>query len=106
MKKKIKYGLILSLLVLVTGCTTYLKDKEGKSVVNPTTGQSLAENILCRPTDEETIKLYEESGYDLSQLPYCVCKSEYVKEKVKVESNIVDEKEEETSKSQKEKTTG
>jgi YidC/Oxa1 family membrane protein insertase len=33
---------------------------------------------LCRPTDEETIKLYLENGVDLSKLPYCVCDSEYV----------------------------
>ena len=57
MKKKIKYGLLILLLVVTTGCTTYLKTSEGKPVTNPTTGQSLAENILCRPTDEETIKL-------------------------------------------------
>ena len=48
MKKKIKYGLFVSLLVLVTGCTTNLKDKDGKLIVNPTTGQSLTENILSQ----------------------------------------------------------
>ncbi len=85
MKKKIKYGMLLLLLVVTTGCTTYIKNSEGKPVVNETTGQSLAENILCRPTDEETIKLYEENNYDLSKLPYCVCKSQKVIEKVKVE---------------------
>ena len=86
MKRKLKYGLLIALLVLTTGCTTYLKNKDGKPVTNPTTGQSLAENILCRPTDAETIKLYEDNDYDLSKLPYCVCNSEYVKEKVKVET--------------------
>ena len=84
MKRKMKYGLILLLLVVTTGCTTYLKNKDGKPVTNPTTGQSMVENILCRPTDEETIKLYEENGFDLSKLPYCVCKSDKVTEKVKV----------------------
>ena len=87
MKKKVKYGLLISLLVLITGCTTNIKDKDGKPVINPTTGQSLTENILCRPTDEETIKLYEENNYDLTKLPYCVCKSDKVVEKVKVEKN-------------------
>ena len=67
MKKKMKYGLLLLLLVVTTGCTTYLKNSDGKPVTNPTTGQSLAENILCRPTDEETIKLYEDNNYDLSK---------------------------------------
>jgi len=75
MKRKIKYGIIgIVLLLGTTGCTTYLKDKDGKTIVNPVTGQSLTENILCKPTDEETIKLYEENGYDLESLPSCVCK--------------------------------
>ena len=95
MKKKFKYGLLIALLVLTTGCTTYLKDKDGKPITNPTTGQSLTENILCRPTDEETIKLYLESGYDLSNLPSCVCNSEYIKDIVKIEKEETEEKTEE-----------
>ena len=91
MKKKLKYSLILVLLVITTGCTTYMKDSTGKAVTNPTTGQSLAENILCRPTDEETIKLYEENNYDLSKLPYCVCKSDKVIEKIKVNEDAKEE---------------
>ena len=96
MKRKMKYGLLLFILIVTTGCTTYLKNNDGKPVTNPVTGQSLAENILCRPTDEETIKLYEENGFDLSTLPYCVCKSDKVIEKVKVveetSSEVVEEK--------------
>ena len=90
MKKKMKYGLLLLLLVVTTGCTTYLKTSDGKPVTNTTTGQSLAENILCRPTDEETIKLYEDNNYDLSKLPYCVCKSDKVVEKVTVEKEVTE----------------
>lgn len=90
MKKKLKYGLLLLLLLVTTGCTTYLKDGEGKPVVNSTTGQSLAENILCRPTDEDTIKLYEENNYDLSALPYCVCKSDKITTEEKVEKEVVE----------------
>lgn len=79
MKNSIKKTVLLGLLLFtLTGCTTYLKDSEKKNVINPKTGQSLTENILCRPTDEETIKLYLENGVDLSTLPYCVCDSEYV----------------------------
>lgn len=86
MKKQIKYSVLgLSLLFLVTGCTTYMKDDTGKTVINPRTGQSLTENILCRPEDEETIKLYEANGYDLSELPYCVCNGTK-KESEKVEN--------------------
>ena len=104
MKRKIKYILLISLLVLTTGCTTYIKNKEGKPVTNSTTGQSLAENILCRPTDEETIKLYEENEYDLSKLPYCVCKSDKVIEKVKANSDKNEENNEKAS-TKEEKTT-
>ena len=66
MKKKLKYSLLLLLLVVTTGCTTYLKGNDGKPIVNKVTGQSLTENILCRPTEEESIKLYEENKYDLN----------------------------------------
>ena len=68
MKKKIKRTLVVSLLLLtMTGCTTYLKDDDNKNVVNPHTGQNLTENILCRPTDEETIKIYEENGINVTK---------------------------------------
>jgi len=61
--KKINKILILILLVLsLSGCTKVLEDKDGKAVVNEVTGQSVTENVLCRPTDKETIKLYEEAG--------------------------------------------
>ncbi len=105
MKKKIKYGLLISLLILTTGCTTYIKDKDGKPVANPTTGQSLTENILCRPTDEETIKLYEENNYDLTKLPYCVCKSDKVIEKIKVEEPQETKEEIKETKEDKKKTS-
>lgn len=73
MKKKIKYLLVISLLFITTGCTTYLKDDKGTVIINNDTGQNLVDNILCRPEDEKTIKLYEDAGYDLTKLPYCVC---------------------------------
>lgn len=95
MKKKLKYGILsLALIFTMTGCTTYLKNSEGKAVTNTTTGQNLTENILCRPTDEETIKLYEDNGYDLSSIPYCVCD-----ESVKISSQEKT-KEEETENSE------
>ena len=96
MKKKTKYFLLLLLLIVTTGCTTYLKGSDGKPVVNNETGQSLTENILCRPTEKEAIKLYEENNYDLSKLPHCVCKSKKVEEKVKIvkDENSKDDKEE------------
>lgn len=70
--KKIKVLLILIMILLTTGCTVTLKDEETKkAVTNPTTGQSLTENILCKPKDEETIKIYEEHKVELKDLPEC-----------------------------------
>jgi YidC/Oxa1 family membrane protein insertase len=77
MKTK-KIMLLLLVPLLLSGCTKTLKNEDGKVVVNEVTGQNLTENILCRPTDEETIKLYEENNVDLSSLPYCVCKKDKV----------------------------
>ena len=92
MKKKTKYGILsLALLFTMTGCTTYLKNSEGKAVTNTTTGQNLTENILCRPTDEETIKLYEDNGYDLSSIPYCVCDDSVKNNSQAVEDEEVNE---------------
>ena len=109
MKKKFKYLLVLTLLFTATGCTTYLKNDKGAIITNEKTGQNLVENILCRPEDEETIKLYEEAKFDLSKLPYCVCdddkkveeqKEEVVdtekKDEVKTDTEKKEDKKEET----------
>lgn len=124
--KKNKIILILPLILLMTGCTNVLKDKDGKviqytannvcdtcnlkcdqigienlenensEIINfdeniedikasckescnkkckeskdTQTGQNLVENILCRPTNENVLELYEDNGYDLSKLPEC-----------------------------------
>lgn len=63
MKKISKITKVLLVLMLVfsmTGCTKYLKNSDGKTVQNKETGQNLPSNILCKPTDEATLKLYEE----------------------------------------------
>jgi len=70
-KKKILITLLLLLTLTTSGCTKILKDEDKKAVTNPTTGQSLPENILCRPTDEETLEIYEKHEVDLSKLPEC-----------------------------------
>lgn len=72
-KRKIKSKIIIvvMLLFLATGCTTTLVDKDNKAVQNPETGQSLTENILCQPENEQTRKLYEENGVKLKDLPKC-----------------------------------
>ena len=71
MKYKNKLIILLVAVLLFTGCTTTLKTEDKKVVKNPETGQSLTANILCKPSNEETIKAYEENGVDLAALPKC-----------------------------------
>ena len=85
MKKSKKIVILLIFVCLLTGCTKTLKDKDNKAVINETTGQNLTKNILCRPTEEETIKLYEDNGVDLDKLPYCSCKTKKIEKEIEVE---------------------
>ena len=74
MKKKsnkLKILIIIALVFLTTGCATTLTDKDNKPVKNEVTGQNLTENILCQPTDKETIKAYKKNGVDIKKLPEC-----------------------------------
>ena len=74
-KKKVKnfkkIVIMLFLVLSLTGCTTILKDKDGKAVQNKTTGQNLTKNILCQPSEKETIKLYKQNKVDIDKLPKC-----------------------------------
>lgn len=63
--------LLITILLLTTGCTKTLKGSDKKAVTNPETGQSLTANILCQPENKETIKKYEENGVDIDKLPKC-----------------------------------
>ena len=47
------FGIMMAIVVLLTGCTKTLQGEDKKPVINEVTGQNLTENILCRPTDEE-----------------------------------------------------
>ncbi len=87
MKNKKKLILLFLITLLVTGCTKTLKNSDNKVVVNEVTGQNLTENILCKPTDEEAIKLYKENNVDIDSLPYCSCKSD----KVNIEETVINE---------------
>ena len=58
MKKKI-FILVIMLSIMLTGCTRYLTDDNNKRIVNEATGQSLPSNILCKPTSEELLNIYE-----------------------------------------------
>lgn len=68
---KIKVILILTLILLATGCTKTLTDSKNRPVKNEKTGQSLTENILCKPTSKSNIKLYEKNKVKISKLPDC-----------------------------------
>lgn len=70
MKNKKIIMIILCIFVL-TGCTKILKDSEKKVVKNPETGQAITENIICKPTDKDAIKIYEDNNVDISKLPEC-----------------------------------
>lgn len=72
MNKKIILIVALLLLSLtLTGCTTWLKDEDGAMVKEETTGQNLAENILCQPEDENVIETYKENGIKVEDYPKC-----------------------------------
>lgn len=65
---------IILLLFVLTGCTESLKDNETNKIIkNPKTGQNLTENILCKPKDKDTIKIYEKypKQVDLDNLIEC-----------------------------------
>ena len=69
MKKK--FIILMIITILLTGCTTYVKDKKGAPVKEPTTGQTLAKNILCQPTNKNVIKTYEKYKVNIDKLPTC-----------------------------------
>lgn len=69
--KKRKIIVLLLCLFLLTGCTKMLKDKDNQVVKNEKTGQTITENIICKPTDESTLKIYEEYEVDIEKLPAC-----------------------------------
>ena len=72
MRKKIGLFLIIGIMTFsLSGCTTYVKDKEGNPVKETTTGQTLAENILCKPTNKDVLKTYKKNKVDIKDLPEC-----------------------------------
>ena len=69
MKKKIL--LIFMCVLLLTGCTKSMQDDDGKIVRNEKTGQTITENIICKPTDKDIVNIYEENGKKIDNLPKC-----------------------------------
>ena len=71
MKKSIKVLLVVLGVLLLTGCTKQLIGEDKKVVKYEETGKALTENIVCRPTNKDVIKLYEENGVEIESLPKC-----------------------------------
>ena len=70
MKTKKIFILLISLFLL-TGCTKLLKDEDNKVVRNEKTGQTITENVICRPTDEDVLSIYEKYEIDIEKIPTC-----------------------------------
>ena len=67
MKNNKKFIILLIMLLLLTGCTKNLTDSKGKVVRNEETGQVLPSNIMCAPTDEDNIELYNKTKEELEK---------------------------------------
>ena len=69
--KKIIFIILLAIMIFpLTGCTKYVKD--GKTIITEEeTGERLVSNILCKPTKESMLNLYEKYEIDISNLPEC-----------------------------------
>ena len=52
-KNKKVLVLVVTILLLLTGCTKQLKDADGKVVTDQKTKQTLVENVLCKPVELE-----------------------------------------------------
>ncbi len=70
MKNK-KLLILIVCILLLTGCTKQLKDSNNKVITNKNTGQSITENIICKPTNKEVIKIYEKNKVNINKLPEC-----------------------------------
>jgi YidC/Oxa1 family membrane protein insertase len=57
--------------MLTTGCTKTLTDSNKKAVKNDKTGQTLTENIICKPTNKHTYELYKKNNVKIDKLPEC-----------------------------------
>lgn len=73
---KFKIVIVFLLVLLLSGCTTVLKDSKTKKAVFYETNDvkiTLYENILCQPTDKGLIKKYNKykKQIDISKLPKC-----------------------------------
>ena len=56
--KKLKVLLVVLVVLLTTGCGSAIKGEDKKLVVYKETGQTIQNNILCKPTNNELLELY------------------------------------------------
>ena len=61
-KNRKKIIILILSIFLLTGCTKTLKDEDKNVVTNKETGQSITENIICKPTSENVIEIYEKQN--------------------------------------------
>lgn len=71
MKKVLMVITLMIVALTMSGCTKMLKNEDGKPVINKETGQSLTENILCRPEDQSTIDIYNKNNINIDNLQEC-----------------------------------
>lgn len=77
MRKKLSIILVVLVLLSCTGCgnSKYITNKDKQIVKNEETGQTLRNDILCRPTDKELLKIYgkneKQMRTKLDKLPEC-----------------------------------
>lgn len=83
LRKISKIFIVFLLVFLLSGCTKQLvvektnnKGKKTKTVIRyeegkNATGQALTKNILCRPEDEDLVKVYKENGVNTDKLKTC-----------------------------------
>ena len=77
--KAVKILLVLIITFVFAGCTAQLRTDKKKVVTNPKTGQSITANVLCKPTDKATLKIYEKNKkilkkdykIEIKKLPEC-----------------------------------
>lgn len=65
-KKIIKYLVVLLCVFSLTGCVKYAKNGK-KTYSNEKTGQRIVSNIICQPTNKESLKIYEKYNKDVKK---------------------------------------
>lgn len=65
-KRIIKYLVVLMCVLSLTGCVNYAKNGK-KTYSNEKTGQRIVSNIICQPTNKDTLKLYDKYNKDVKK---------------------------------------